>query len=207
MHLERDSSALRQGRECVQWVGRSSEGPLCSCQQHRGPKWSPSSLYLSVHSNWPCLLGTVHQRWKVSLDWCTCSPSPFLPSLCRGCRMMLSWGESASWLTPWLTKLAGLEKSPHCDPGAYRGIFPGQGHTVPREQSWNQYTQGWPSWFRAPSQHDVRGQMGFGGQFGQCVPGARLGSWKLDAVGKQSRESGRGEGTFQAASAGRAAGI
>lgn len=28
------------------------------------------------------------------------------------CRMKLSWGESASWLTPWLTKLAGLRNSP-----------------------------------------------------------------------------------------------
>lgn len=133
---------MRQGRVCaaggkeLRVRGASMILPTHWAPERRGPRWSPSSLHLSVHSSGPCLLRTAHQRWKVSClgpgggggaggvgaQLAKSSPPGPLQRMGRvgkgGCRLILSWGESANWLTPWPTELAGPERSPHCDPEA-----------------------------------------------------------------------------------------
>lgn len=91
---------MRQGRVCaaggkeLRVRGASMILPTHWAPERRGPRWSPSSLHLSVHSSGPCLLRTAHQRWKVSClgpgagagleGRVHSSPSPHLLGLCRG---------------------------------------------------------------------------------------------------------------------------
>lgn len=105
------------------------------------PKVVPSSLHLSVRSSGPCLLGTAHRRWKVSLlgwkvhggEWLVhkltgpSSPRPLQrlgkDGMKGACSLMSSWGKSASWLMPWNSDKAG----PTLRPRGLERYSPGPG--------------------------------------------------------------------------------
>lgn len=73
--------------------------------------------------------------------------------------MILSWGKSASWLMPGLTKLAELE-NPLPPPPPIVTQRPREVYSwarVTQRAKLGPGTQGWSSWFRAPSQHAAGG--------------------------------------------------
>lgn len=137
-----EEPAPRWDGEWGQRVGSGTEEPLCSST---GPQCAakvvPSSLHLSVRSSGPCLLGTAHRRWKVSLlgwkvhggEWLVhkltgpSSPRPLQrlgkDGMKGACSLMSSWGKSASWLMPWNSDKAG----PTLRPRGLERYSPGPG--------------------------------------------------------------------------------
>lgn len=55
--------------------------------------------------------------------------------------ILLSWGKSASWLMPGLTKVAEVENPPpsppQCDLEAWRGVSLGRGHPESKAGAWS----------------------------------------------------------------------